>query len=235
MSRLLCKLLLCTLVPLVVTGICSVARSAKFTPIKDLQIYQKSPDSNFNWDALEIGDHGATAEEARTLMEINTTGMSGLVESATLNMYMYLWSDHTIRPAVDVHRLTGPWVETTATWNAAGPNPWFNEGGDYASHIVDTTTVGNSTGTWYQWDIKELVQDWIDGTHPNYGLLLKARSNEANSWKKFNSREYSTLSRRPYVDITLGVGGIYPEPSTLSMLSFGGLGLLPSLRRRRSP
>lgn len=80
------------------------------------------------------------------------------LESATLNLYVDVPNGQTIC----VHRVTNSWDELTVTWN--------NFGGAFNAAVVNTF-VADASG-WKTVDITSLVQAWLDGTYPNYGLLI---------------------------------------------------------------
>jgi len=67
---------------------------------------------------------------------------------------------------VTLHRATNFWEEMTVTWN--------NFGGSF-----NATSEGSffpDLAGWYSADVTGVVNEWIDGTYPNYGLLLKEAS-----------------------------------------------------------
>jgi hypothetical protein len=76
---------------------------------------------------------------------------------------------------VACHRLTAAWVEMQATWNnRQSGTPWGTPGGDLASPPVVTIFSPKLTvWTTEYFDITQLLKDWLAGTHPNYGVLLK--------------------------------------------------------------
>ena len=60
--------------------------------------------------------------------------------------------------------------------------PWQSEGGDWTTDGESMVTVPNkhpgeyASGPydeWIVWDVTEIVTDWIDGTRPNYGFLIR--------------------------------------------------------------
>jgi hypothetical protein len=63
---------------------------------------------------------------------------------------------------VTVHRITADWVENTVTWNSFG---------EQYDATVENSFVPNAVG-FYSINVTSLVQGWISGTYPNYGLLL---------------------------------------------------------------
>jgi len=96
---------------------------------------------------------------------------------------------------------------------------------------VDSITVTSSQPGYREWDVTSLVQDWVDGTHDNHGMIVKVRSNEANSWKSFYTSRYSVSNKRPYLLVTVGEEGVLPEPSSWILLLGGVVAGIPFLRR----
>ena len=84
---------------------------------------------------------------------------------------------------ITIHRLTRDWVEGTrngggiadgATWETHdGTSLWSQPGGDYDPTVYSTryVTSGGVSG-WDQWDVTDLVSEWVSGKIPNYGMLL---------------------------------------------------------------
>ena len=113
-----------------------------------------------------------------------------VLESATLNIFVNVANGQQI----DIHRITSDWTETTVTWG--------NFGGAF-DPIIENSFMSNSYG-WHQVDITGLVQGWIDGTDPNYGLLLD-QSLMAFPMGVFFSRE--DAFRPPYLEICYSLNG----------------------------
>lgn len=79
---------------------------------------------------------------------------------------------------MNVHRITAPWSESTATWN--------NFGG------YDPYAWGSFAGSpgWQSVDVTSLAQAWSNGTYPNYGILLGQGS---AAFTEYHSRESPAL------------------------------------------
>ncbi len=84
---------------------------------------------------------------------------------------------------ISLHRLNSFWLEGTkngsgtadgATWNKRdGGANWASPGGDFdATADATLTPLAVTAGTKHDFDVTNLVQEWVDGT-PNYGLLIK--------------------------------------------------------------
>ncbi len=80
------------------------------------------------------------------------------IQSAMLNLYVAAPS----MQSVNAHRVTGPWEETSVTWNSFG--------GAFASD-VEASFVSNVPG-WREVDVTATVRNWVEGKNENHGLLL---------------------------------------------------------------
>ena len=80
--------------------------------------------------------------------------------SATFNVYVIIPTSQDI----NLHRITVPWDEMVVTWN--------NFGGSSSYSPAIEGTFNAAAETWYSVDVTSLVGSWLDGTYPNYGLLL---------------------------------------------------------------
>src|SRR4030067_216411 len=90
---------------------------------------------------------------------------------------------------VRVHRITADWTEIGVTWN--------NFAGSFDPEIT-ATFVPNSTG-WRSVDVTALVQAWVNGVYPNYGILLEMGKTE--DYATYTSSENSNISNRPELEI----------------------------------
>jgi hypothetical protein len=140
------------------------------------------------------------------------------------------------------------WVEGTQAlddgatrdyYNRAARLPWRNYLGDW--HDANgssqgntpfgmTTLIDDNTAEYIEWDIKNLLQAWVDGQFPNKGMILKRVSGGGTF--KFYSRERANLAERPELVITTDTGTqtIAPEADTyLAPSTYQGMGDSESL------
>ncbi|MGE5225134.1 MAG: DNRLRE domain-containing protein [Omnitrophica WOR_2 bacterium] len=68
----------------------------------------------------------------------------------------------TVTGTAAIHRITSTWTENSVTWN--------NFNGKFNPTVIATFTP-KSTG-WVTVSITSLVQGWVNGTYPNYGLAI---------------------------------------------------------------
>ncbi|OHB70077.1 MAG: hypothetical protein A2V70_16980 [Planctomycetes bacterium RBG_13_63_9] len=220
------------LLALSVALVCTSTQAAKIYPSQDVKLVSDHPDTPQWENALAVGYHETVPDqESRSLLQFDVSSIEEDVEHVTLNMYFYLQTGSSHLLTADVHRLTESWSEMSATWNSRdSSNDWSSPGGDFSSTAIATTTLGSSTGTWQEWDVTDLVQDWLAGTYTNHGLLVKSSEVASQTWSAFYSSEYYVTTRRPYLDVTMLR---LPEPSTLALVCIGALSWFACARRRK--
>ncbi|MBI5789130.1 MAG: DNRLRE domain-containing protein [Candidatus Schekmanbacteria bacterium] len=111
---------------------------------------------------------------------------------------------------VSAYRITQHWEENETTWiKATARANWQTPGGsidqstDYgngANGIVAKGPVSDK-GTWVSLDVTRLVQDWIAGKTPNYGLLIKGNCAE-DCEIYYRSAEYKESRLRPILEVS---------------------------------
>ena len=116
---------------------------------------------------------------------------------------------------ISAYGLKRPWLEGEATWNEASAGvAWGAGGAEDTATDRDETPAGSfvlvDTSTWYSMDIAGLVQEWIDGTRPNYGVLLLASGLTVET--SFWSSEYSVQSKHPKLVVRYTYGAA-PGPT----------------------
>lgn len=97
---------------------------------------------------------------------------------------------------INVHRITNPWQELAVTWN--------NFGGSY-SPTIEATFNASAIG-WTSVDVTNLVEGWLNGTYPNYGLLLD-QVNKTWPRTEFDTREYNAAAGAAFLEICYTLNG----------------------------
>ena len=156
---------------------------------------QNYGDSGETWVAT--GNNNETHAAFR--FELDAIPPNSRIISATLSVHHRNGSDPNV--PIDAHRITREWEEDEVNWvRARSGTNWTTPGGDYDAAIVSTTEVGPGVNTRYDWDISSLVQDWSDGTVPNYGVLLRTEA-PGIFGERFDTSDYSDASRHPRLTI----------------------------------
>jgi RHS repeat-associated protein len=139
---------------------------------------------------LDVGWDGQKASRALLHFPIEETVLDRGSIILNAEMRLYLNSRTTTNTAtLTAHRVTNGWY-TDATWNNRdGAIPWTTPGGDFeAASAAKLTGAGGSLGTQSFYPIN-LVQDWVEGSATNYGVLVKQEHENVNNVLSFASQD----------------------------------------------
>jgi hypothetical protein len=182
-------------------------------PVADVRILGISGHESRN-DANDIlSVYTASGNVQRTLIRFDGISVQAgeRVSSAVLSLVASTGFGGSNGRPMEVYRVTVPWTENGATWLGSDiGTPWGKPGGDYVgqSGLADIAPYASSRATPAQgqlvlWDIVDLVDEWIEGTAPNHGLLLKSY---ATNGLTFAQREGPNPAFRPKLTITIDPG-----------------------------
>ena len=167
----------------------------------DTCVDQEYPTSNY-YLSESLWTGGALGTNAmRTYMKY--TLPSGISASQVTSAYVYLLKKEHKAPTIKAYRVTSDWSSSSITWNS---KPSYSTA--YASGVAT-----NTVGEWYGLNVTTLVKYWLNGTYPNYGMVLKEPSETDSAQKtKFYSSDapspnkpelvinYTYYGSRPYQD-----------------------------------
>lgn len=123
---------------------------------------------------------------ARSLIKFDIASLPAnqTITKATLRVYLVISWDfaNTIR-TITAYRVSSNWAESSITWNNA---PGY--GAAYGANSIVHLAWG-----WYEFNVTDLVKGWINGTYPNYGIMLRGPeiSGTDSSWRGFSTRDGS--------------------------------------------
>ena len=151
----------------------------------DAYIASEWPDDNFGSDALYLGYNlpdGVDFGAERLLLRfdvLSTVPIDAVINMAHLRLRLN-WSDPVDDDPMGtvLRRTASDWDESTVTWNS---EPTWGE-------IRASADVG-SASAWYEWEITDLVADWTDGTHDDYGVEIIGDERVQQRERIFYSRE----------------------------------------------
>ena len=168
----------------------------------DAEIWDQGPDNNYG-DSAQTWVSSATNDTTRSLLRFNIGAIPSGVTVLGAALSLLRESGSGADQPVSAHRITNQWSEGAVTWNSreSGTN-WDTVGGDFDNMAVATTPVG-PVNQRYEWNITPLVQGWVDGSYPNYGVALIAAI-AGMSGERFYTSDESNLDRRPSLVVTYG-------------------------------
>lgn len=180
---------------------------------KDAFIASNTPSTNYGAGmGLSVGYRdsiGYSYKKMRTLIEF--TDLSKIPQDATVDKALISWpwldaadlNQSTYKTInIKFYRVTEPWLEDTVTWNN---QPAYDSSTIYASGsaILDKSAMaappsGTIMLARIKWEgnLKNLVQGWIRGDFPNYGLIMisDTENGTTNSFFKLaKSSTYDTI------------------------------------------
>lgn len=148
------------------------------------------------------------------------------IMNASLSLYLEGGSGVT-HGVLDLHRLTRSWIEGIyddqsppagggVTYQSFdGQTNWNTSGGDYDPAVIDSVTLPTMEPGWYEWNVTEQVEAWLDGV-PNNGFLLREGGGDAGDID-FTSSDSPATEHHPRLILTLacecGVACILPKGS----------------------
>jgi len=146
---------------------------------------------------------------------IKFSGLSNIAATSTVNdATIYFYPSYSNSSSSTIRRLLLNWVESEATVNVwSTGNSWTTTGGESQGNDVSATSTGTfvpgaTTGSYVSFGSAQFdadVEDFIDGTYPNYGWNIIC---DAGGW--IANESANSDGTRPYleVDYTAGAAGL---------------------------
>jgi len=170
---------------------------------KDVYIDEDHSDAIMDdYSGLYVG-RSTTDKAKRTLLHFSTSNIptGAIITQAKLKLYLS-YSDFDSQ-TICAYRLTQTeWDEDSVTWNNYTTNQaWNNPGGDYTTTNGTSTSVGTTTGQWYEWDVTDIAIYTFNHLDKRVHLLLKYENEtDSRNIKVFNSRHQT--SDKPILEVT---------------------------------
>ena len=136
---------------------------------------------------------------------VEFTGLSAIPAKSTINSAkLVLWKADGNKPKDNfgIYRVTASWQEMAVTWT--------NQPAHNSTAYAKTFVLG---ARWYEWDVKTLVQEWVNRTYPNYGFKLIRDNESGDLWPMFVSSDYRTGTNHP--QLLVYYTGIAVAPASL--------------------
>ncbi len=152
-------------------------------------------DNYGNDSKLYVGE--GAGKLRRSLLRFDLSGIpaGSIISNATLTLTRVGGDGVTL--SLSAHRLTNSWVEGQTTWTIrqTGTN-WASLGADYAATALSTITSDATNGP-RNFNLTNTVQNWLNGTYANHGVLIKQTTTALDKRHEFASSENGTAADRP--------------------------------------
>lgn len=161
---------------------------SKFYSVVDTTLLQGYPDENFGytsdmWAGYDdyLDPDGKTV---RSLVQFDLAGIPAGTQIASASLKLYLiesWDYPNRYRTITAYRVGSGWAEMAVTWHN---KPSCQEA--YGSNSVKEDAWG-----WYDFNVTALVQAWVNGSQPNYGIMVRGpeHSGSDSSWRAFSTKE----------------------------------------------
>jgi hypothetical protein len=164
---------------------CVTIQRGSFGQVQDAYIWERALSYNANNARLYTGL--VSGYEKRTLIRFGLDELPAdvRVQSATFGI-RDAWPGSG--ESINLFRVTAAWDEDEPTWGSFADQ--------YAPQVWASFQAQVGWGTA---DLTPLVTAWLDGSLPNYGLMLIAEPGQ--DWDLYRSSEYSEVSQRPWLQV----------------------------------
>ncbi len=136
---------------------------------QEVQIWSDTPDRN-DGSSYQLSVGTDNFGKARSLIKFDTSVVPAGTALTGAKLRLYYDSELYTDVNSNVHevrRVTQGWSEDTATWNSVN--------GAFAEAGLSTATKQARTGNaWHEWDVRNIAQQWVSGSAPNFGLMVKS-------------------------------------------------------------
>jgi len=163
----------------------------------DTFIDEAASGNNYGTNTQMRVDNRNNGRNMRGMIQWNLSSIPTGVTITNATMSLYLNQSNGNAITITAVRITSSWNETNVTW---ATKPGYN------TTIYDSKSV-DTTGIFYDWNITTAVQEWYNGTYPNYGMYLKVDTENSTGnlqSKIFLTSDYSVSTLRPKINITYG-------------------------------
>lgn len=183
--------------------------------IQDNRLRKSNPTSVLRFDPFIGVGSKSTIERDLILFDLSKYPKTTKVNKATLSLYWY-YPAATGRKSDTVVEIYRPvnWDPVYTTWNnRLSGVPWVKAGGNwydkknivqgispYATITIPARKIPDNK--YYNFDVTNLVQDYVSGKYANTGFFIKAKHENTNNYIAFYSSEVGNALQKPKLTIT---------------------------------
>ena len=188
--------------------------SVTYTPVYDNRLRESSPSTVLPTTGyIDVGRSTSISRDVM-MFDLSDYQTTDKISKATLSLYWYYPADKTrnSETVVEVYRPI-EWDSRYVSWKySASGKAWANAGGSwydkngvvqgtapYASVTFSASKVPDNK--YYEFNVTDLVQEYISGESKNTGFLLKAKTENGNYIALYSS-DWTNAEQRPKLTIT---------------------------------
>ncbi|WP_048831144.1 disaggregatase related repeat-containing protein [Methanomethylovorans hollandica] len=195
----------------------SPAGSTSYSPTYDNGLRTSSPTSAFpTINYIDIGRNSASCRDLM-MFDLSNYKTTDVISKATLSLYWYYpaGKTRTSDTVVQIYRPAADWDPRYVSWtNRASSTKWTTAGGNWfdknnvaqgATPYASLTFAGSKVpdNKYYDFDVTQLVQEYVSGKYKNTGFFLKAKT-ESGNYIAFYSSEWTNAAQRPKLTVISG-------------------------------
>jgi len=151
---------------------------------------------------LAIGRGAADFMRSYLQFDLSSIPAGVTINSAVLSLYFYQCPSAPMcqNTTFYLYRVTSAWQESTITVSHQPAS----------DGVARASTTVNMAAGWYSWNIKNLTQNWINGT-TNYGVLVRGNDADPPTVTSYYSSDYgANPTLRP--KLSIDYSGLPPTP-----------------------
>ncbi len=184
----------------------------------DTYLAEDAPATNYGSDALLQAQAVTGSQRVATLrFDLSTIPTGTRVVSAALRLRVI---DPDINVSQTLHRVTADWTEAGATWNDLAT--------DFESTVQSTVPGTLTAAAYVDIDITELTQSWVNGTLPNYGVMI--RPAPTSDVAQYASRDHGTTAHHPQL-VVRTTSGAPATTAAINATATSALGATRTINR----
>jgi len=212
-----------------------ITRTSSFSPAADATIATNYGNNYGKTGFCSVGNTSNKDTHACLLkFDLSSIPSSATISKASLSLYQYDGGSGNLNTFI--LRVLKDWKEGSGTSSSGNPNSsadgvtaneryygasWSKQfigadDTDASSRFYSTLTLDNNQGI-HTWEIDTaLIDGWVKGTYPNYGLVIKALSSSANSPHALYSKDYTGTGSEIKRNVT------YPTSASILLYIIAG-------------
>ena len=166
--------------------------------VEDTYLYAYEPGANYQ-DRTTVKLNYNSTYTPLFRFDLSDVPSEAHIKSAVLRLYVHGRSEDQDVDA-NAHVLLQEWDVEQATWrNATASEQWIVQGANGLEDRRETATDVAKLGSpreWRTWNLLGAVEEWVQHTAENYGVILKGQG-APSVWYELASSEYYALTKRP--------------------------------------